>query len=211
MVRSTTKYERAHQRFRPAHRELASAIVSQMGLPSVRFNNAMVERYHCHYRKMGAHSDQALDLADDSYICLYSCYNMTVAPPDLRQLVVTCKLTGDTRAFLLEPDTAVLFSVADNVRFMHKIVPVEPGKPTNASVWLGVTFRCSKRAVTFAADGAALLETGEALTLLTTRASSSQFYKERSAENASSVPYRYSAAAARCKVSPSDVLPPLDD
>lgn len=73
LVRTTTQYSSPAQRFRAVHERLAQWIQNHTAIP-VGFNNALVECYTNAYRTMGSHSDQALDLADESFIAVFSCY-----------------------------------------------------------------------------------------------------------------------------------------
>jgi hypothetical protein len=70
LVRSTTVYNRPAQIFSKIHYDILEKIKNETNLD---FNNALIELYDSRYCTMGYHSDQALDLADDSYICLFSC------------------------------------------------------------------------------------------------------------------------------------------
>jgi hypothetical protein len=174
--------------------------------PEVNFNNALIEKYSVEYRCMGAHSDQAMDMADDSYICLFSCYSDGVEP-DLRQLVVTDKLTKEEHVFVLHPSSAVIFSVSDNARFLHKIVTVHAISPAaTTSTWMGVTLRQSKTMLQFVQGIPRFRH--RALTLLTTHEEASLFYRQRKCENATVGPYAYAEDVLYCTLSPSDMLKP---
>ena len=203
IVRSTTKYRRPHQRFTSVHQDLLTAVAEHA--PGLCFNNALIERYTSQYRTMGAHSDQALDLDDDSYICLYSCYSQPGV--DTRLLVVTDKVSGEEQVLVLGHCTAVLFSVQDNARYRHRIVA--EGISSNDCVWLGVTLRCSKTVVHYS-DGKAHME-GQELILFPTKDDEREFYKQRGLENRCVCASPYSAAVASCTISPSDLMAPLED
>jgi hypothetical protein len=69
IVRTTTKYNNPIQKFSQIHYDIMKNI------KDINFNNALIEIYDKVYTKMGEHSDQALDLDINSYICLFSCYN----------------------------------------------------------------------------------------------------------------------------------------
>ncbi len=73
LVRTTTRYAAPPQPFRPVHERLALRIQQHASLPA-GFNNALIECYTNAYATMGSHSDQALDLADGSFIAVFSCY-----------------------------------------------------------------------------------------------------------------------------------------
>lgn len=197
MVRSTTKFLAPHQCMPASIRHLSQRLCGI--IPGARFNNALIEQYTHEYRTMGAHSDMALDLADDSWICLFTCYD-NPSEPDLRQLVVFDKARKKEQRFLLHHCSAVWFSTADNCTHKHAILPVGDDI-SSRSTWLGITFRCSKRSVTHR-DGRTFLETGEELVMATDR----QLYKERGEENATCGPFEYSEAVRVCTVSPSDLM-----
>lgn len=143
IVRTTTRYSAPAQRFRPLHERLAERIQDRAALPD-GFNHALIETYTNAYATMGAHSDQALDLGEESYIALYSCYQRPTPAAPPRKLIVEGKAPGGEVAEIpLEHDGVVLFSVDANRRFKHKIVlDARAGTPENP--WLGVTFRTSK-------------------------------------------------------------------
>jgi hypothetical protein len=204
MVRSTTKYKRPHQLFRPAHIDLIMAILAHT--PGLRFNNALIERYSSDYRTMGAHSDQAMDLDNDSYICLFTCYNKPGM--DTRQLIVTDKVSGEEQVFVLEHCTAIMFSVEDNARYRHRIVAGGSTAP-NDCIWLGITLRYSIRAVHYV-DGKAYIEDKE-LKLLRSKDDAHEFYKERGLENRYVGKFLYSPAVVCSTISPSDIMMPLKD
>ena len=158
LVRSTTQYERPHQLFRAAHVDLVAAIqdVAGGGACAPRtLNNVMVERYDWQYRTMRFHSDQAADLAEDSTICVFSCYNTGASTTDVRYLVCAPKTAvgsparRDEVAIPLLHNSVVMFTTRWNARMVHKIVPRVPAPGDKATVWLGVTLRTSKRALTF--------------------------------------------------------------
>lgn len=146
LVRSTTPYTKPSQRFRQIHYELMDLIVKRSKL-DMRYNNAMIELYDNNYRDMGYHTDQSLDLAPDSYICLFSCYeNGSNDITDVRKLLIKNKTTSECTEVQLFNSSAVLFSTATNTEHIHKIV-LESNISKNR--WLGITFRLSKTFVRF--------------------------------------------------------------
>lgn len=163
IVRTTTPYHTPAQPFRPVHDRLAQQIQARASI-SVGFNNALVERYTNAYTTMGGHSDQALDLADESSIALFSCYQHPEQTNALRTLMVESKEPGGERFEVsLAHHSVVVFSVNTNRRFRHKIVlNASPRTPENP--WLGVTFRSSKTLV-LSRDGRTFFEDGTPLTL----------------------------------------------
>jgi hypothetical protein len=157
VVRTTTRYGSPAQRFRAVHERLARRIQELAALP-VAFNNALIESYTNAYTKMGSHSDQALDLADGSFIAVFSCYQHPDAGPP-RKLVFESKTSGDERLedggfedggfeIALTHHSVVVFSVESNRRLRHRIVLDTPVR-TPDNQWLGVTFRTSKTFLRF--------------------------------------------------------------
>lgn len=158
IVRTTTSYRAAPQRFGPLHERLAQEIraVASLAQP---FNNALVEHYTTAYAKMKRHSDQALDLAEGSSIAVFSCYRDPARPS--RRLVVQPKGPGDGFEMPLEHGGVVTFSLATNRLFTHAIVLRESAPDTD---WFGLTFRTSRTFVRFG-DGGPLLPSGAPLVL----------------------------------------------
>ncbi|MER7172858.1 alpha-ketoglutarate-dependent dioxygenase AlkB [Streptomyces mesophilus] len=202
LVRTTTRYSSPMQRFRKMHQRLAREIQERAALP-VGFNNALVEKYTNAYRTMGGHSDLALDLADESFIAVFSCYRHPDAGPP-RKLMVESKESADDRFEIsLTHNSVVVFSVAANRRFKHRIV-LEASDPTADNVWLGVTFRTSKTLLRFR-DGDAYLPRGERLTLADEE-HRREFYRLRRREN-NETDFVYPQLT--CTVSESDLMPPV--
>jgi 2-oxoglutarate-Fe(II)-dependent oxygenase superfamily protein len=142
IVRTTTPYSAPAQRFGAIHDRIAQDIQH-------RFNNALIEHYTNAYSTMKRHSDQALDLADDSSIAVYSCYRDPAKPS--RRLIVKPKDDGPAFDVPLLHGSVVVFSVETNRRFTHTIA-LTANAPDND--WLGITFRTSKTFVRFV-DGVA--------------------------------------------------------
>lgn len=149
IVRTTTVYNSPAQRFSEIHYDLVNDIkkvVEQRGdAKNIEFNNALIEIYDNTYYKMGYHTDQALDLEQDSWICLFSCYEKPTV--NIRTLVVKNKRTAESSQISLDHNSFVLFSTADNQEHLHKIVLRDPVNVENK--WLGITFRLSKTFVHF--------------------------------------------------------------
>jgi hypothetical protein len=153
IVRTTTVYNKPVLQFNSLVYKIISKIQEKfkdIGINDnidMEFNNALIEIYDSNYRKMRYHTDQSLDLNPDSYICLFSCYeNDSNNPDDTRILKVKNKETKELSEALLDNNSVVLFSVADNHDHLHKIV-LESNKSTNK--WLGITFRLSKTFIRF--------------------------------------------------------------
>ncbi|MFF8381899.1 alpha-ketoglutarate-dependent dioxygenase AlkB [Streptomyces sp. NPDC015661] len=202
LVRTTTQYGSPVQPFQAVHERLARRIQERAGL-SVGFNNALIESYTNAYTKMGSHSDQALDLAEDSFIAVFSCYqHPEVSPP--RKLVFASKEGGgETFEISLAHHGVVAFSVASNRRLRHKIVLDAPA-PAVDNQWLGLTFRTSKTFVRFR-DGQAYLPQGERL-MPADEEQRREFYQLRRREN-NETDFVYPLLTYT--VSESDLMPPV--
>jgi hypothetical protein len=149
IVRSTTAYSQPSQNFTSVHFDLICRIKEQCNIPDAVCNNVMVEIYHPLTGKMKFHTDQALDLKEDSYIFLFSCYEdeKDVFPG---KLVVKEKVTGKIFEFTLEHHSVICWSTDTNRKYLHKIVS---GSSPRTSKWLGLTFRQSKTFVEKKEDG----------------------------------------------------------
>ncbi|WP_369149189.1 alpha-ketoglutarate-dependent dioxygenase AlkB [Streptomyces sp. R44] len=179
LVRTTTRYGSPTQRFRAAHERLAQRIQERAAL-SVGFNNALIESYTNAYTKMGSHSDQALDLADDSFIAVFSCYEHPDAGPP-RKLVFESKESGGERFEIpLAHNSVVAFSVDSNRRLRHRIVLDAPAQAAD-NQWLGLTLRTAKTILRFR-DGHAYLPQGVRLTSADEE-QSRELYRLRRREN----------------------------
>lgn len=167
IVRTTTSYAKPAQSLDSVHLDLIDRINKICKL-NTKFNNAMVEIYDSSYRKMGFHTDQALDLEKDSFICLFSSYEKDPSNDDLRKLVIKNKITNEISEIVLVPNSVVLFSTAVNQEHLHKIVPNSDLKFNYGEInygeinygenrWLGITFRVSKTFVKFV-DGLPMIK-----------------------------------------------------
>lgn len=162
------------------HERLAQQIQERAAL-SVGFNNALIESYTNAYTTMGSHSDQALDLADESFIAVFSCYQHPESS-SARKLIFESKGSGGEKFEIpLAHNSIVAFSVDSNRRFRHKIVLDTPGVRMVDNQWLGVTFRTSKTFVRFH-DGRAYLPQGARL-MSADDAQRREFYQLRRREN----------------------------
>ncbi|MEU9075446.1 hypothetical protein ACFYUY_30395 [Kitasatospora sp. NPDC004745] len=202
LVRTTTRYVRPAQRFRAVHERLARRIREHADLP-VDFDNALVECYTNAYRTMGGHSDQALDLADGSFVAVLSCYRHPDAGPP-RKLVFESKGPGGERFEVpLTHHGVVAFSVDANRRLRHRIVLDAPAGAAD-NQWLGVTFRTSRTSLRFR-DGHPYLPQGARL-VQADEEQQREFYRLRRRENQETdfvyPPLTYT-------VSGSDLLPPV--
>jgi hypothetical protein len=197
IVRSTTSYRAAAQLFRPIHERLARQI-SESGLLPQPFNNALVEHYTSAYATMKRHSDQAQDLADGSWIAVYSCYRAPERPS--RRLIVQPKEAGDGFEVPLDHGSVVVFSLDDNRRLSHAIT-LRATAPDNE--WLGITFRTSKTLLRFV-DGHPTLPSGAQLTLASEDQRRELFQMRRSENEETSFVY----PPLSYTLSESDLLPP---
>lgn len=180
LVRTTTPYTVPAHCFRAVHARLARQIQQNASLASA-FNNALIEVYTNEYTSMGAHSDQALDLAEDSYIALFSHYKDSERVQVPRKLMVESKTPGgETFEIPLTHNSVVVFSVETNRRFRHKIVLDRPTKAAE-NEWLGITFRTAKTFVRFEHGQPYLLD-GTALTVANEEQRRA-FYQMRRREN----------------------------
>lgn len=202
LVRTTTRYSRPTQRFGAVHERLAQRIRERAALP-VGFNNALMECYTDAYRTMGGHSDQALDLAEGSFIAVFSCYRHPEASPPRKLIFESKGSEGEKFEVPLVHNGVVVFSVDANRRLRHKIVLDAPGR-TSDNQWLGVTFRTSKTSVRFR-DGHAYLAQGARL-MLADDEQRHEFYRLRRRENTETdfvyPPLTYT-------ISESDLVPPV--
>lgn len=202
LVRTTTQYRNPPQRFRAVHERLAQRIQEHAALP-VGFNNALIESYTNDCTTMGSHSDQALDLADESFIAVLSCYrNPGASPP--RKLIFESKVPGGEKFEIpLAHHSVVAFSVGSNRRLRHKIVLAAPDRATD-NQWLGLTFRTSKTFLRFR-DGLAYLPQGARLTAAD-EDQRREFYRLRRRENKET---DFGYPPLTYTVSESDLMPPV--
>lgn len=202
LVRTTTRYANPAQRFRAVHARLAQRIQECAALP-IGFNNALIEKYTDDYKKMGSHSDQALDLADESFIAVFSCYRRPESTPP-RKLIFESKGEGEERCEIpLTHNGFVAFSVESNRRLKHRIVLDVPDRRAE-NEWLGVTFRTSRTCVRFR-DGQADLPHGPRL-MAADDEQRREFYELRRREN-NETDFVYPPLTYT--VSESDLMPPV--
>lgn len=140
IVRTTTKYATSAQKFAPIHYRIMAEI--QKTVPTAQFNNALVELYTSEYKTMGFHTDQMLDLAANSYICVYSAIPENL--PATRKLVIRNKTSEEITEIPLENNSIVVFSTETNKQHVHKICAT-----ATKGDWFGITFRLSKTFIEF--------------------------------------------------------------
>lgn len=202
IVRTTTPYTVPASCFRPVHALLAQHIQKSASLEG-DFNNALIEIYTNVHTSMGSHSDQALDLADESFIAIFSHYKYPERAQPPRKLIVESKTPGgETFEIPLSHNSVVVFSVETNRRFRHKIVLSGPSRaPENE--WLGITFRTAKTFVRFH-DERACFPDGTPLTLANDEERRA-FFRLRGRENRE---MDFSYAPLTYTLSESDRMPP---
>jgi hypothetical protein len=144
IVRTTTKYKLSAQPFKQVHYSLID-MIRKTTQQDLYFNNVLAEIYDRAYTTMGYHSDQALDLDPDSFICLFSCYN-NPETKDIRSLKIINKSTAEPSEIKLTHNSIVLFSADTNKKYLHKIV-LDNGSTND--FWMGMTFRLSKTLIQF--------------------------------------------------------------
>lgn len=201
IVRTTTAYTLPAQGFRPVHSALARQICAHASL-AIPFNNALLEVYTREYTRMGAHSDQALDLDEAAEIAVFSCYENPASAPS-RRLVVESKLPGEPSFEIpLLHGRVVVFSAATNRRFRHRI-SLNPANGAADNTWLGVTFRTSKTLVHIH-DGQPLLADSTPLKLASDE-QRRELLRLRGRENQET---DFVYPRVTCTLSPSDLWPP---
>lgn len=192
IVRTTTRYNIPAYNFSTIHHRIVECInntITENGLPDIPpqdFNNALIEVYDAEYYKMNYHSDQSLDLANDSYIALFSCYENPdeLSEQQIRKIKIKDKVSGEDTEISLTHNSVVLFSVATNTKFLHKIV-LDAAPDSKSLVpgnkWLGITFRTSKTFIQFK-NNAPYFSNGTPLELAN-KEQETMFYKLRGQEN----------------------------
>lgn len=197
LVRTTTKYNNANQKFLPVHYEIMDKIKNVTKIDNLEFNNALIEIYNYSYRDMKFHSDQALDLEEDSYICLYSCYNYSKSnsssdslslkdncdnpsTKDLRILRTKNKIIDEGKDIVLDHNSIIIFSTNTNYTNLHKIILESCSNKSDE--WLGITFRKSKTFIVFNNELPYFYPKNIPLTLAN-EDQNKEFYKYRSLEN----------------------------
>jgi len=214
IVRTTTNYATPVQQFTEKHYKLIKIIKNVIKASrdenesefTIDFNNAMIEIYDSIYHKMGFHTDQSLDLQDDSYICLFSCYEKPPINP--RKLKIQNKTTKECSEVVLNNNSIAVFSTKTNHHHIHKIVLDNYLKePDNK--WLGITFRLSKTFVNFIDgkphfSGSKSNLAGKELRIAS-HSEKKEFYKHKSNENAQNGVYEY--PEIDYTISQSDLMP----
>ncbi|BAZ40356.1 hypothetical protein NIES4101_63170 [Calothrix sp. NIES-4101] len=171
IVRTTTNYKNPSYHFSQIHNiiieKLNKQIQQEIKIKSFEFNNALIEVYDREYYKMGYHSDLDMDLEDDSFIALFSCYEnaSNLSTNALRKLKIRCKSTSEEFEISLTNNSLILFSLQTNREFVHKIIlDVSKNETTKLGTnrWLGLTYRKSKTFIKFK-NGLPFLTNGDLL------------------------------------------------
>lgn len=178
LVRTTTMYKNPVQKFKLVHYNIMNSIRQKAREICPEFNNALIEVYDNKYCTMGFHSDQALDLAEDSYIAVYSCYENPNEASE-RKLIINNKISNETSEIVMIHDSVILFGMDVNRQHLHKII-LENNKTNNR--WLGITFRLSKTFIKYIDDKPIICQTNSVLNLATDE-ERKMFYKLRGMEN----------------------------
>lgn len=147
IVRTTTVYTDPPRKFSSFHHTIINEIKKALNLQTLQLNQAMIEMYNHEYRTMKFHTDQCLDLADNSYICVFSCYN-NPETDNIRKLRIKSKTTGEINELSMTHNSVIIFSTKTNKEHVHQIV-LEKDNPDKNTIWLGITFRLSKTFVNF--------------------------------------------------------------
>jgi len=201
LVRTTTIYQNKSSPFLSIHYDIFNKIKNTFPFLDINFNNALIEIYDDNYCNMRFHSDQSLDLADDSFIGIFSCYQ---SPNNIsnRKLKIQNKIDKSQTEIPLEHNSIVLFSTETNKNHLHKIILENK---TN-TLWLGITFRLSKTYINFRNNIPFLLfsEDHDIELTLATEEETRLFYKLRSSEN-KNIKHKYPNITYT--ISQSDLLP----
>lgn len=212
LVRTTSKFTIPPYYFSENHLHILEKINQTLiseGKPEAKFNCGLIEIYDENYTKMGYHSDQNLDLEQDSYIGLFSCYKNpeTLTDASTRVLRIKDKSTEQEFDIKLTHNTLVLFSVEMNAKYAHKIILENPNREALKladNKWLGITFRTSKTLVKFK-NNTSYFEDG-AVMELANETQEKEFYKQRGEENRS---LNFTYPSLKYTLSKADLMLPL--
>ena len=211
IVRTTSRYTIPTHKFSALHDEIIKSITNRTELlPEDSFNNALIEIYDIEYSKMKYHSDQCLDLADNSYIGLFSCYEK---PDELeehhnRVLKIKNKATNEEFDIPLTHNSFIFFSLEANTKFSHKIVldqTLRHKTQESNNRWLGITFRKSKTFIQFK-NNSPYFSNGELLEFANEN-QKKEFFILRGKENRS---IDFSYPKINFTINKGDTLPPIE-
>lgn len=208
IVRTTTIYKYPIQNFQPIHNDLIQQIKDVTEYAGLNFNNALIEIYDFRYYNMKFHSDQALDLDENSYICVFSCYSEKT---HLRKLKIKEKnKNNDLHEIILDHNSIVIFSVETNRKYLHKIIAEKKKSGTarqggaERDKWLGITFRLSKTYIYFRNELPYFYSNDEQM-ISANEQQTKEFYKCRALENSQD---NYIYLNINYTISPSDLMVP---
>lgn len=205
IVRTTTKYNKPMQKFNPTIIRLIDIIkdtIDKKHNIKIDINNILAEIYDNNYKTMGFHSDQALDLSDESYIIVYSCYdNPNIHQDDMRKLIIKGKNDNYEKEIYLTHNSFVIFDTKTNKEHLHKIVLNEKSKKHN--MWHGLTMRLSKTCVKHIDNNIIFCDSNKIMHYATNE-ELKEFYKLRSGENKVT---EYTYPEILYTISPGDLLP----
>lgn len=140
IVRTTSKYKNPIQRASEIHKIIINKINEQH---DINVNNIMVEQYDNSYATMKYHSDQATDLADDSRIFIFVCYEN---PNKSNRTLAICNKSDNKKyALNMFHNSVTMFDTNINKQFVHKIHR-EYEDPTKCII---LTMRLSKTMVLY--------------------------------------------------------------
>ena len=179
LYRSTTEYKKHTQLFNDVIELCIEHVKTAIGQPDFEPNSAMIEIYTDEYRKMKFHSDQSLDLQDDSTIAIFSCYE-DQSETNLRKLVIKNKESGDISAQQFDNMGTIAFDTNFNKLNKHAII-LEGNKPS--SRWIVITFRTTKTFVVYENWGGPYIVTNPKKLTLATESEKKEFYKLKGLEN----------------------------
>lgn len=197
IVRTTSNYNFQVQYFSQIHYDIINCIQKKIPF-DIKFNNAMIEIYDNTYTKMKFHTDQSLDLNNDSYICIFSCYQYPTKFP--RKLIIKKKSQENQQEILLLNNSFILFDTFTNKNHLHKII-LDNNKENNK--WLGITFRLSKTFIKFINEIPYNIINNKQLTLAN-EIEKKEFYKHKSLENLNT---SYNYSEINYTISNQDLLP----
>ncbi|KAK6538643.1 hypothetical protein TWF694_010221 [Orbilia ellipsospora] len=208
LVRTTTAYQTPSQPFSPLHDTIISSIREVSGIENLTLNHAMMEIYDSRYTTMGFHTDQALDLAPDSYICLFSSYEHG-ADEHARVLTVKNKESGEEFVVELSHHSVVIFSTEANRAHVHKIEAKDLPRDYD-NRWMGVTLRLAKSFVRFVDNVPVLVSGGEEVgeLMMATDRERGEFYRHKGMENRES---GFEWPGVNYTISPSDRMAVTDE
>jgi hypothetical protein len=177
LFRTTSCYQNKNQLFSPVHFDL----LSSLDVPGAKdFNTGLVEVYNNSYRSMKFHTDQSLDLAKGTVICVCTFYS-TGFQCENRKLTIKNKTTGQVQTIPLLHNSAVWFDEETNRHHVHQITLHDTETKENIECLL-VTLRTSKTKLDFHSGVPVFLQTGKELTLAT-KEEQNQMYQWKGLEN----------------------------